>query len=147
MTTVKQITHERKDMLRKTTAIDPGWRRIETLYDLFQADTARTEAGLPDNWINTACRYIRSLPWYISTPVAELEQRLKSLPWWYSLLQKDKLKKLVSEEQRAARVMNMQKARQAKAEYAAPYVVPLIPHGALDDEARKQEADLELTAV
>jgi hypothetical protein len=103
------------------TTGDPGWRRLDTLYDLFQADTARTEAGLPDNWITRTCRTVRSLPWYCSTPVAELEQRLKSLPWWYSQLQKDKPKQLVTEKQRAARAVNVQKARHAKAQYAAPY--------------------------
>ncbi len=103
--------------------LTPGRQRLETLYDLFQADTARTEAGWPKNWITVACREIRSLPWYTSIPVAELEQRLKALPWWYSQLPKDKLK-TVSEKQRVARAVNIRKARQAKETYAAPYAMP-----------------------
>jgi hypothetical protein len=144
----------KEDILRKPAA-DPGWKRIETLHDLFQADTARTAAGLPENWISIACRNIRALPWYASIPVTELEQRLKSLPWWYSQLEKDKLKKPVSQAQRTARAANIQKARQAQAQYAASYVAPgagaVAPYGQETDgiEAKQGEGRTpsELTAV
>lgn len=103
---------------------DKSWRRIETLDDLFKADTARTEARLPENWITVACRQIRSRPWYASMPVNELEPRLKSLPWWYSLLQEERPR--CTEKQRAARASNMQRAREAKARYRAPYQAPCV---------------------
>ncbi len=128
---------------------DPGLRRIETLYDLFQADAARTEAGLPDNWVTQACRSIRSRSWYVSTPVSELDQRLRVLPWSYSLLETDKPRKAVSEDQREARAANMKKARDAKAKYAAPYFAPCVaPYGETFEQAgANQDALPELTTV
>ena len=119
------------------TIANSDGRRIQTLYDLCEADTVRTEAGLPANWITVACRHIRLLPWYSSTAVNKQEHRLKSLPWWYSLLKKDKAKKSVTEEQRVARAANIRRARKAKARYGASYVAdrladvsrPLVTEG------------------
>jgi len=100
---------------------DSGWTRIETLLDLFQIDERRRAAGKGTNWMTRACNTIRSSSWYNSIPVSELETSLASLPWWYSQLPGDKPKKQLTDEQRAARVANMLKARQAKEAYAAPY--------------------------
>lgn len=106
-------------MTKSTT--DAGWVRLETLLDVFRVEERIREAGIGKGWMTKACDNIRSIAWYASIRVSELERVLAALPWWYTSLTSDKPKKEVTESQRAVRLANMAKARHAKATYAAPY--------------------------